>query len=85
MRVQVITMKTNKFYCRYCPVHIIPIYIIYVYIITILPSIEDTVGSDCQLGQILDVCRPEAPQLVICHIYFYGTLFSLVCDTYTCE
>ena len=58
---------------------------VHVYIITILPSIEDTVGSDCQLGQILDVCRPEATQLVICHIYFYGTLFSLVCDTYTCE
>ena len=58
---------------------------VHVYIITILPSIEDTVGSDCQLRQILDVCHPEAPQLVICHIYFYGTLFSLVCDTYTCE
>ena len=58
---------------------------VHVYIITILPSIEDTVRTNCQLGQILDVCRPEAPQLVICHIYFYGTLFSLVCDTYTCE
>ena len=43
-----------------------------VYIITILPSIEDTVRSNCQLGQILDVGRPEAAQLVIC-------------DTYTCE
>ena len=58
---------------------------VHVYIITILPSIEDTVRSNCLLGQILDVCCLEAPQLVICHIYFYKTLFSLVCDTYTCE